>query len=419
MKRYAVILSLLLLMVLIPRSSPQVYAQSDWLDGWLYRREITVIEESGCGTDFQINFDIRWEKGTDYNNTIYLNGHTQLDFDDIRITRADSETLEDIYITSINDGQNCSLWVEVSADLDSDNATLFLYYGNSTVSSVSNIDNTFIDVIDNVLIGSHFDEGTGTTSLNNGLGEDDGYMVGLPEDYPIWDSGYHGDYCLKYDGWGWLRYDWQSMYDLDTEWSMVAWVYQYSGIWGAISDKWDGSYGILLEIVASGDTQTFEWVGSTNYGLGYYGGSVTGSWHHIASTYSSGNFLNIVLDGEEVSSRDDISGSVDNGSNLSMDVGAGAYEWVDDFIFTNDTITETELNNIFENYGDCYIDQGFSLVRKYVGTGSETIPELIVGIESTISGITEYATRGLIIGAILIFSVVFIPMVVVVAKKWR
>ncbi|GAG82570.1 unnamed protein product, partial [marine sediment metagenome] len=69
---------------------------------------------------------------------ISLEGHAQIDFDDVRFTTSDGDTPLDYWYDDTNTLGNCrTFWVEVSDDLDS-NQEIFCYYGNDAVSTTSN-----------------------------------------------------------------------------------------------------------------------------------------------------------------------------------------------------------------------------------------------------------------------------------------
>jgi hypothetical protein len=125
--------------------------EGNWLDGWTWRKSHFVNNATGAGSDYQIQITVINGTGTDSGGTVYVGGKCQTDFGDIRFTGGDGTTLQDYWLESEYEGENATFWVKVSADLSSANQNIYMYYGNSAVSSTSSFDNTFIfgDPFDN------------------------------------------------------------------------------------------------------------------------------------------------------------------------------------------------------------------------------------------------------------------------------
>ena len=111
-----------------------------WNSGWSYRKKINVVDATN---GYQMKLKVWKENGHD-NSTkgeIDSENHCQADFDDIRFVKSDDANLLDYWIeeTGVEAGDNYSImWVET------DEASYFyMYYGNSTVSDISNGTNTF------------------------------------------------------------------------------------------------------------------------------------------------------------------------------------------------------------------------------------------------------------------------------------
>lgn len=74
------------------------------------------------------------------------NSHVQTDFDDLRFTNSDGETLLDYWIESITGttpNQLATIWIEFDI-IGTSATTFYMYYGNAGATSVSNMANTFI-----------------------------------------------------------------------------------------------------------------------------------------------------------------------------------------------------------------------------------------------------------------------------------
>jgi len=113
-----------------------------WLSNWDYRKSCIVTNSTGAGTNYQIKVTAHYGSGTDSDQNVYLNSRSQTDFDDVRFTDDDGETLLDIWVEETSVSDYAIFWVEVADSLET-NQTIYIYYGNDDASSVSDIDATF------------------------------------------------------------------------------------------------------------------------------------------------------------------------------------------------------------------------------------------------------------------------------------
>ena len=117
------------------------------------RRPITINNPGSTLTNFQVSLNITYDSDMTYN------------FADIRFTyyNGTSETQIPYWLESYQANSWAKVWVKVPR-LNSGSNTVYVYYGNSTLSSASNFDQVFTkDFEDSGLIASwHFDEGSGT-----------------------------------------------------------------------------------------------------------------------------------------------------------------------------------------------------------------------------------------------------------------
>jgi hypothetical protein len=117
-----------------------------WWDGdWTYRKSVTIEAGVGAETDYQMQLIAHYGSGEDDENHVYCNSHCQTDFDDLRFTDDDNETLLDYWLETKVNSDSATFWVKVNDDLDSD-ALIFIYYGNAGASSLSNGTATFPDL---------------------------------------------------------------------------------------------------------------------------------------------------------------------------------------------------------------------------------------------------------------------------------
>ncbi|MCW4000976.1 MAG: DUF2341 domain-containing protein [Candidatus Bathyarchaeota archaeon] len=119
-----------------------VVTPQNWMDGWNYRKIHQIQGSTGAGTDYQIQVTAHYTSGSDLGSDVYLNGKCQTNFGDVRFTGGDGLTPLSYWLESKTDGENAVFWVKVNANLDS-NQTIYIYYGNQTVSSASSLEATF------------------------------------------------------------------------------------------------------------------------------------------------------------------------------------------------------------------------------------------------------------------------------------
>lgn len=113
---------------------------------------------------------------------IFCNNHARTDFGDIRFTDDDMVTNLDYWFEELYNSENASVWVEVADDLSTTSQTIYVYYGNSGASSISNGPWTFpfFDEFNGVsLNASKWDE-SGTVSVDSGtvIVVGDSYAIG-------------------------------------------------------------------------------------------------------------------------------------------------------------------------------------------------------------------------------------------------
>jgi hypothetical protein len=141
---------------------------TDWLTGWTYRKSHLVTNVTGADVNYQVQVTVVNGSSADSGNTVYVDNKIQADFDDVRFTDDDGSTTLDYWRMVLNAGLNATFWVEILDNLTSSNATIYVYYGNSTVTTVSSFDNTFVfgDPFDAALNGSKWTSITGSPSYS-------------------------------------------------------------------------------------------------------------------------------------------------------------------------------------------------------------------------------------------------------------
>jgi len=106
---------------------------TDWMDNsYLRRKVVTVSNSSGVALS---NYQVKL--------TVAYDSDMQTDFDDLRFTSSDKKTLLNYWLESKTDSSSAVVWVKLPS-IPTTGTTIYMYYGNSKVSSGSNGDNTFI-----------------------------------------------------------------------------------------------------------------------------------------------------------------------------------------------------------------------------------------------------------------------------------
>jgi hypothetical protein len=113
-----------------------------WLSGWDFRKSHTMIGSPGAATNYQVMVNVNRATGTDSGDTVYVGSKCKTDFSDIRFTASDGITLLSYWLASVS-GSLATFWVKVADDLNFDQV-IYIYYGNSGASSLSNGFTTFM-----------------------------------------------------------------------------------------------------------------------------------------------------------------------------------------------------------------------------------------------------------------------------------
>jgi len=98
---------------------------------WAKRQTVTITNSGSEQTNYQTKLSITYDSDM------------QTDFDDLRFTNS-SGTALDYWTQSYTSSTNAIVWVEVDSLAANGDTTIYMYYGNSSASTSSNGDNTFI-----------------------------------------------------------------------------------------------------------------------------------------------------------------------------------------------------------------------------------------------------------------------------------
>jgi len=362
-----------------------VASASWWNVNWKYRREITITNVNGTLTDYQILVEL--------NSSNFNFSHAQENGSDIRFVASDDETLLSHWIEVWNaTNQSAKIWVNVSEVAEG--TKIFMYYGNENASDASDVNATFIRVIDGVVGAWHFDEGSGNIAHDTSGEGNDGtlYDGNTTNDDgntpPQWVDGKFGK-ALSFDGVDdYVEVPDDESLDITDSLTITAWIkplnlteakerrFLYKvGAYGVFYRGEDYGYKIFFDVYSNGTFYRHIVEQNPHFEVG--------GWYHIVAVYGDGYkriYENAVLLGEwsvDFSQIDTTSYPLyivqhNTPSNLQID---------ETYIF-NKVLSAEEISDLYNNYG--YTTSNYPnkvLVRKY------TEPEPIAIVGEEVSGI--------------------------------
>lgn len=155
-----------------------------------HRVEHDIIGSSaGAQTNFQVNIVIVNGSGVSGGNIYYTTHVSQSDFDDVRFTwynaTSGQEQVIPYWCEAVYNGVNATFWVKVpEIPASPGSAKIYIYYGNSTVTSESDITGTLEESYTKVNVQYEWIERVSTTSVASG--DDVGSWQNIPFDFPFW-----------------------------------------------------------------------------------------------------------------------------------------------------------------------------------------------------------------------------------------
>ena len=357
-----------------------------WNVNWKYRREITITNVNGTLTDYQILVEL--------NSSNFNFSHAQENGSDIRFVASDDETLLSHWIEVWNStNQSAKIWVNISEVTEG--TKIFMYYGNENASDASDVNATFIRVIDGVVGAWHFDEGSGNIAHdtsgegNDGTLYDDNTTNDDGNTPPQWIDGKFGK-GLEFDGADdYVEVPDSESLDITNEITILAWINANRFPTEACILEKDvnplNGYGFFVK---SGYLAFL--FGPGGYSWDYRSDVAqpqTNKWEFVGITYNGVDTINYYLNGEYMDSKHP-SGSIATNDKV-LTIAKQAFStsgWfngtIDEVHIYNRALSEEEISDLYNNYG--YTTPNYPnkvLVRKY----TEPEPVAIVGEE--VSGI--------------------------------
>lgn len=377
-----------------------------WLNGWDFRKRLSVSQSSDAGTNYQLNFTFHFGSGSDSGAVIYLDGHCQSNFSDLRFTEDDGTTFLDHWRKSYVEADQAEFWVEISANLTEAAAQIYVYYGNSEADSASDQATTFINVIDGVVLGLPMDEGEGDTVTDYSGNGNDGIATGTT----IVDGKFTGKNARSFDG----TNDYITVPDHASIDGLTAFC-----IFGWLKPEDDGnpaerSFSRRLQESGVPDVpwdihikvSQNSWRGIFNTDEG-----IAVPYAPATMTYNEWQFLMMEWDGSTITvyvnnvagTPQSRGGTIYAGDTLFIGgVGAGTLKGIiDSQTITNSALTTSQKTNLYNNFGDVTLEEGSCLVRVW----ADPVPSVVAGAEEI-----TVAPQGSLLASIIVGCIVLVPM---------
>jgi len=346
------------------------------LEGWNYRRKVTITEQSGNDlSDFQVLISL------DSSNFNFA--HAQSNGEDVRFTDAEGNLLP--YWIEEWDAVNekAKVWVKVPSIPANSSVDIYMYYGNPSASSASDASATFIRVIDGVAGSWHFDEGAGNTAYDTSGNDNDGTL----ENGPQWVDGKYGK-ALSFDGSDdYVDCGYGESLNITDAITIEAYVkfssLEQTGVIYSRGEHFAYYKGVMLSIRTNNVLEF--WLGNgTEAGvLDSVSGVPTNQFSHVAGVWD-GTTMIVYINGES-KGTDSFSGPIVYHTSHAVigarSAGGRNFSGIIDEVRVYDrALTAEEISDLCNNYG--YTTENYPgkvLVRKYTEPG----PSVSVGGEET------------------------------------
>lgn len=158
--------------------------------GFSYRVQHNITGSSaGAQTDYQVSITVVNGSGVSAGSIYYTRNVAQPDFDDVRFAwyngTSGREQAIPYWCEALYDGLNATFWVKVpEIPASPSSATIYIYYGNSTVASASDITSTLGASYNKVDVPYEWTERISTTSVASG--DDVGSWQNISFNFPFW-----------------------------------------------------------------------------------------------------------------------------------------------------------------------------------------------------------------------------------------
>lgn len=388
-----------------------------WINGWDYRKTLAVSQSSDAGTNYQLNFTLHYGSGTDSDQNVYLDGHCQVDFDDIRFTEDDGTTYLDHWRKSYTSADQAEFWVEISANLTEAAAQIYVYYGNSEADSASDQAATFIDIISDVTGAWLMDENNETDLVIDSSGQE---HDGTPTGTSVIPGVFEGKNARNFNGSGeGITIGHSDIFDVQS-FSLSLWFNATLVSNSLFANGGYGFGGFHLGLGGSGSVFIEACVGSAWTTEQVYGSTQPlndGFFHSVVlviySNHTVSFYIDGVYDGGGVLS-DDIFYTGSSSVYIAQREFPSSELWfkgvIDETIFYNQTLSSAKIENINAHYGDSTLEESKLLIRNWV----YPVPSVVAGSEEI-----TVAPQGSLLASVFVGCLILIPLFIVAVVALR
>ena len=345
------------------------WIKAEWipkLSGWSFVRPIKITEQSGNNlSDYQVLIEL--------NSSNFDFSKAKSDGSDIRFLLPSGKSIPYWIESWDKSGQNAKVWVKVPSIPANSSTVIYMYYGNPSASSESNVDAVFIRDIGNLQAAWHMDEGSGNTVYDTSGNNYHGTLVNSPD----WVDGKFGK-ALKFRDADHTYVNFGNSVQMDGKsYSVIIWVYPQSNsksncIFSKGHTGTDHGFHITLFQASSTSVGLRHW--ADDFAVSNAIPSLN-QWYFLAFTFNCGTKEGKIYVNGELKGTHTFSGCLSDTNGYSLHMGEYYIESYDRdfegildeaFIFLDKVLTQEEIQDIYNNRP--YTTTNYPhhlLVRKY------------------------------------------------------
>ena len=351
-----------------------------------YRRKLIINEQAGKNlTNYQVLLKLD-ETNFDFSKT-------QQNGDDIRFVDINNNFLSYWIEKWDSFNKEARIWIKIPSIPANSTINIWMYYGNQTISSKSNVTSTFEYIINNLVASWHFDEGSGTKIYDSSGNNYNGDVSGA-----LWYNGIFGS-ALKYNQDDYVEFcdipeikhhdatfaAWIKINNLDRDGDIFTKGPHSTNV--PILIWYDKTVGSPADIGA-GNTKTISvlsYDGSVQHWVAAPSNSINdNNWHHIIIIIKvDQNMIKIYIDGQLKASNikggwqgiQDTPDPIRTGAANPVNTQYGLVGQIDEVFIFNKALSDEEITNLYNNYGYTTTNLPHTvLIKKYVA------PEPLISI---------------------------------------
>ena len=338
-----------------------------------FRKSHLISSLAGADVNYQVNFTVHYGAGSDGPYDVYLNSLCRSDFQDLRVYDVNGSLLSAWNQTQVN-GDYVKVWVKLVANLTAASDTVYLYYGNASMTSYWNESATFVDVINGVVGAWNMEETTGTNIVDSSGNGNNATTTGTSI---VASPFFSGKDARQFNGTGNYAFTTSSLnignvFAISVLIKVNATNFQHILSERASSipytfDFWIGTTGKLRIGITKSDNTTQVYMDDSEAGTILQ----VGSTYLLCGVYDGSNLITYVN-----GTIDNIKAASGNLTTVTSTLGIAKAGYSGSAIlngtlenaFIYQSLSATQISNLYLNYGDSNLDSGKILVRKYVGS---------------------------------------------------